>query len=93
MQALCLVVLEESHLERGAWIEINTQLPTATKVEPIYVGSMFDYVKFFDRKAVTVDVSREAGFTKNATFLRAIERFDVEAGDASAMVALNYTLA
>lgn len=71
----------------------NTQLPTATKVVPIYVGSMFDYVKFFDRKAVTVDVSREAGFTKNATFLRAIERFDVEAGDASAMVALSYTLA
>ena len=23
MQALCLVVLEESHLERGAWIEMH----------------------------------------------------------------------
>lgn len=71
----------------------NAQLPTATKVVPIYVGSMFDYIKFFDRKQTTLDVSTEAGFTKNATFLRAIERFDVQSADASAMLALSYTLA
>lgn len=69
----------------------NAQLATASGAIPFYVGSLFDYLKFFERKGVTIAVSTEAGFTKNATMLRAIERFDVQVGDSSAVVKVAIT--
>lgn len=63
---------------------------SGTKI-PYFVGNMVEFIKFFDRQQVAVAVSTEAGFTKNATLLRAIERFDVQKADAEAMVYLQLT--
>ncbi len=65
-------------------------LATPTAGIPFYVGAMAEAVAFFDRQQVAIEASSDAGFTKNATYIRAIERFDVEADDAGAMVLLNY---
>lgn len=65
-------------------------LATQTAGIPFYVGAMAEAVAFFDRQQVAIEASSDAGFTKNATYIRAIERFDVEADDAGAMVLLNY---
>lgn len=63
---------------------------TDTKII-MYVGSLSDAVKFFDRQGVTMATSVEAGFTQNKTMLRAVERFDVQAADAEAMVEVTIT--
>lgn len=52
---------------------------------PFYVGSFADAIAFFDRQQVSVAVSEEAGFTRNATYIRAIERFDAKMVDAEAL--------
>lgn len=52
---------------------------------PFYVGSFADAIAFFDRQQVSVAVSEEAGFTRNATYIRAIERFDAKLVDAKAL--------
>ena len=65
-------------------------LATQTAGIPFYVGAMAEAVAFFDRQQVAIEASSDAGFTKNATYIRAIERFDVEADDAGAMALLNY---
>ena len=51
-----------------------------------YVGDLESFVTFFDRNAYEMAVSKEAGFTKNATLLRCIERFDVKKVDTQAML-------
>lgn len=63
-------------------------LPMDTTKAPIYVGDMTEFVTFFDREGLELAISTEAGFTKNATFIRAIERFDVKKVDGDAMVCL-----
>ncbi len=70
----------------------NGELPNTGAKIPIYVGDMGEYVTFFDREGVSVAVSTEAGFTKNATLLRVIERFDVKVVDKDAMVRLDLTV-
>lgn len=52
---------------------------------PFYLGSFADAIAFFDRQQVSVAVSEEAGFTRNATYIRAIERFDAKLVDAEAL--------
>lgn len=64
----------------------DTLLPTATKKLPFVIGSMADLVYFWDHVGVEVAVSDQAGFTKNAVLVRAIERFDVTKVDGDAMV-------
>lgn len=71
----------------------NSQLPNVSGKIPFFVGNLFEAVKFFDRKQVTVDSSTDAGFVRNALLLRAIERFDVVAGDTSAVSYLQLTVA
>ncbi|WP_196602157.1 phage major capsid protein [Pectinatus frisingensis] len=67
----------------------NDTTTTAGKtLAPFVVGSMSDLIHFFDRAGVEIAVSTEAGFTKNATFVRAIERFDVQEVDSEAMTYL-----
>lgn len=63
-------------------------LPMDTKKYPYYVGDVKEFVNFYDRKGVEIARSTEAGFTKNATLLRCIERFDVKAVDEEAVVYL-----
>lgn len=59
-------------------------LAEANKI-PFYIGSFADAIAFFDRQQVSVAVSEEAGFTRNATYIRAIERFDAKLIDAKAL--------
>ena len=69
----------------------NAVLPDdETDGTPFFVGSTKDFVKFVERKGLLVAVSSEAGFTKNACMVRAIERFDVKQKFADTMVKLTY---
>ena len=56
-----------------------------------YVGNISEAVAFFDREGVVMAISSEAGFTKNATLMRVVERFDVKAVDTGAAVKLTIT--
>ena len=64
----------------------DEMLPQDAKKYPFYVGDLVEFVNFYDRKGVEIARSTEAGFTKNATLLRVIERFDVKATDEEAVV-------
>lgn len=63
-------------------------LPMNTTKAPVFVGMLGEFVKVFDRKNLEVALSMEAGFTKNATLLRAIERFGIEKADEKAVAYL-----
>lgn len=77
-------------LLKGRPVEVvkNGELPDVSGKTPFYVGDLNEYITFFDREGVSVAVSTEAGFTKNATMMRVIERFDVKVVDSEAVVAL-----
>ena len=85
------VAAPDSYRFRGKEVVVlsNNTLATDTtnSTIPFYIGSMSDYIAFFQRKGVEVAVSDEAGFTQNATLVRAIERFGVTAVDSAAMKA------
>ena len=91
------VAAPDSYRFRGKEVVVlsNSMLATNTtkKTIPFYIGSMADYVAFFERKGVEVAVSNEAGFTKNATLIRAIERFGVTAADSDALKAYTVSTA
>ena len=70
-------------------IVVSNALLTAKSAIPFYVGSFADMLAFFQRKGVEVAVSQEAGFTKYATYVRAVERFGVVKDDADAVVSLS----
>ena len=76
---------------RGKEITVvpNSLLASGTKTIPMYVGSFSDYLAFFQRLGVELAVSNEAGFTKYATLIRAVERFGVVADDKEAVISLN----
>ena len=70
----------------------DTVLPNeADNTFPFYVGSLADFVNFFERQGVEVATSYEAGFSKNAVLFRCIERFDVAKADAKAMTLVKIT--
>lgn len=64
----------------------NAHLESPDLKIPFYVGDMTEYMSFFDRQAYEMAVSKEAGFTKNATLMRVVERFDVVKVDTNAAV-------
>ena len=82
-----VVVISNSILETS-----ETGTGTVTRKAPMYIGSMSDFLAFFERKGVEVAVSDQAGFTKNATLIRAIERFDTVVADSAAMKSYQVTL-
>lgn len=59
---------------------------TAAKDSTFFVGDLEEAVAFFDRDAYDMAISKEAGFTKYATMMRVVERFDVQTMDAKAVV-------
>lgn len=73
----------------------DVSLPNAgTKQAPIYpfyIGDLSEAINFYNRLGVEIAISKEAGFTKNATFLRAVERFDVHTFNPDALVYLELT--
>lgn len=70
----------------------NAQLATAGGKIPYFVGNMSEFITFFDRQQIVVDLSTHAGFTKNADLIKAIERFDVKKVDADALKYLQLTV-
>ena len=50
-----------------------------------FVGSVSDFVTFFDREQIAMEQSREAGFTKHAVLIKTWERYDVKKVDDKAM--------
>ncbi|MBY2230455.1 phage major capsid protein [Clostridioides difficile] len=70
----------------------NQHFSSTTGKLTFYVGDLSSAVAFFDRQVYEMAVSKEAGFTKNATFMRVIERFDVQSIDNKAMVNVELTL-
>lgn len=52
--------------------------------EAMFIGDLNEGVKFFDRGVYEVAISSEAGFTKNQTVARCVERFDVKQSDKDA---------
>lgn len=74
-------------LFKGKRIVVITDelLPQDSKKYPFYIGDIAEFINFYDRKGVEIARSTEAGFTSNATLLRAIERFDVKIVDKEAV--------
>lgn len=66
-------------------------VPAGGKKLTFYVGDLEEFATFFDRQGVEMAVSKEAGFTKNTTMMRVIERFDVKKVDDKAMVHVEIT--
>ena len=63
----------------------------ATTTIPMYIGSMSDYLAFFERKGVEIMASEEAGFEKNSVLIRAVERFGTTVCDTAAVKAYTIT--
>ena len=76
----------------GINIEVfaNTNIPDSEDGSPVYIGNLEEAIKFMDREEMALAVSKEAGFTKNLTLIRAIQRDDVTTKDTNAY--LNITL-
>lgn len=70
----------------------NEKLSNVSGAMPFYIGNMAEFVAFFDREQYTIAVSAEAGFTKHTTYVKPIERFDVQTVDSDAMVYCLMTL-
>lgn len=70
----------------------NLAVGSTEKKVICYVGNLADAVKFFDREGVAIATSYEAGFAQNKALMRAVERFDVKAADAAAMVKVTITI-
>lgn len=64
---------------------------TGGTTKDFYVGSIEELISFFDREQITMAISKEAGFTKNVTYIKVIERFDVKKVDDKAMVKVAIT--
>lgn len=73
---------------RGHLVKVlpsNIAVGSTEKAITLYVGSLSDGVAFFDRAGISIAVDSSAGFTKNKTLIRAIERFDVKQADPKAI--------
>ena len=88
------VAAPDNYRFRGKQIVVvsNGTLPTETKKVPFYVGSIADYVAFFERAGVEIAVSTDFLFDKYATALRCVERFGVVADDTDAVKLAQVTL-
>lgn len=49
-----------------------------------WVGDLYSYCNFYDRKTLEIAISEEAGFKQYSVFTRTVERFDVGKVDAKA---------
>ncbi|MDO5397757.1 MAG: phage major capsid protein [bacterium] len=76
----------------------NADMPTTEKKVPFIIGDMNEAIIMFDRRQITIDVSKEATigdlnlFENDMTAFRAIERFDVQVRDDGAVVYGELTL-
>lgn len=77
----------------GINIEVysNNSIPDVEGTSPLYIGNLEEAVKFMDREEMALAVSKEAGFTKNLTLIRAIQRDDVEPKDVNSYLNISLT--
>lgn len=64
----------------------DAELKNVNGKAPVIVGNMEEAITFVERTGYEIASSSHAGFTKNATFVRCIERFDVIDTDNDAFV-------
>lgn len=85
------VAAPDTYRFRGKEVTVlsNNMLATTSSKIPFYVGSISDYVAFFQRLGVEIAVSQDYLFDKYATALRCVERFGVVADDKDAVKAYN----
>lgn len=85
------VAAQDTYRFRGKEIFVlsNTTMATKDSKIPFYIGSIGDYVAFFQRLGVEIAVSQDFLFDKYATALRCVERFGVVADDKDAVKAYN----
>lgn len=62
----------------------NANFPSAGGLAPVIVGNLPEAIRFVDRDVYEVATSNEAGFTRNVTYIRCIERYDVVLKDRDA---------
>lgn len=89
------VTAPDTYRFRGKQIVVlsNNTLATADGKIPFYIGSIADYVAFFQRLGVEIAVSTDFLFDKYATALRCVERFGVVADDKDAVKAYSVATA
>lgn len=77
----------------GINIEVyaNTNVPDVNGASPVYIGNLEEAIKFMDREEMALAVSKEAGFTKNLTLIRAIQRDDVVPKDTKSYLNIKLT--
>jgi len=77
----------------GINIEVyaNTNIPDEDGASPVYIGNLEEAIKFMDREEMALAVSKEAGFTKNLTLIRAIQRDDVVTKDTKSYLNIKLT--
>ena len=66
-------------LFKGITIDVysNNDIPSVEGKAPIFYGNLEEAITFVNRARYEMAKSKEAGFTKNATLIRVIERYDV----------------
>ena len=73
-----VVVLDNGTLKNGTTTIHEGEASEATVATiPFYVGDLKKAVLFADRKGFVVDISKEAGYLQEATYLKITPRFDV----------------
>ena len=73
------------------YVAEDAMLPTTELMkETYYIGNFAEAVKFFDRKAVTIAKSTEAGFRDDTTKIRILERFDVAKGSVRSLKKIEF---
>jgi len=73
---------------KGLTIDVysNNDLPSKDGKAPIFYGNLEEAITFVVRERYEVAKSKEAGFTKNATLIRILERYDVIKTDNEAYI-------
>jgi len=64
---------------KGLTIDVysNNDIPSKDGKAPIFYGNLEEAITFVNRERYEIAKSKEAGFTKNATLIRILERYDV----------------
>ncbi|WAW14752.1 phage major capsid protein [Peptostreptococcus equinus] len=73
---------------KGKIIEVFSDEELSPKVSgnlTFYIGDPEEYIDFYELKGIEIAKSDEAGFKEYTTWLRAVERYDVQISDSKAM--------
>lgn len=73
---------------KGLTIDVysNNDIPSVSGKAPIFYGNLEEAITFVNRERYEIAKSKEAGFTKNATLIRILERYDVIKTDNDAYI-------